>query len=59
MLLVLVHLEAMRLSILAFSAHLASLLLTSHVKGRCQSGGEGAWPPPPPTGHLTAVGETK
>jgi hypothetical protein len=58
MLSVLVHLEAMRLSILSFSAHPASLLLTSDVKGRCQSGREGAWPPPP-TGHLTAVGRAE
>jgi len=46
------------LSILSFSAHLASLLLTSDVKGRCQSGGEGAWPHSP-TGHLTAVGRAE
>jgi len=57
MLSVLVHLVAMRLSVLSFSAHLASLLLTSDVKGRCQSVGEGVWFPP--TGHLTAVGRAK
>jgi hypothetical protein len=45
MLSILMHLEAMRLSILSFGAHLASLLLTSDVKGRYHPGGEGRAPP--------------
>jgi hypothetical protein len=43
------------LAILAFSAHHASLQLTSYVKGRCQAVGRGGGVAPI-TGHLTTAG---